>query len=82
MMTGALVERRSPGRRVTHESMCWVGAAQESLLVQEPAEDAYGRDAYGRQARCLSPVASQGGGGSDDDGRAGRAPITRGAGHP
>ena len=21
------------------------------------AEDAYGRDAYGRQARCLSPVA-------------------------
>ena len=36
MMTGALVERRSPGRRVTHESMCWVGAAQESLLVQKP----------------------------------------------
>jgi hypothetical protein len=35
MMTGALVKRRSPGRRVTHESMCWVGAAQESLLVQD-----------------------------------------------
>jgi hypothetical protein len=30
MMTGALVERRSPGRRVTHESMCWVGAAQRA----------------------------------------------------
>jgi len=29
MMTGALVERRSPEGRVTHESMCWVGAAQE-----------------------------------------------------
>ena len=36
MMMGALVERRSPGRRVTHESMCWVGAAQESNLVQHP----------------------------------------------
>jgi hypothetical protein len=36
MMTGALVERRSPGRRVTHESMCWVGAAQESNLVEHP----------------------------------------------
>ena len=36
MMTGALVERRSPGRRVTHDNMGRVRAVQESKLVEHP----------------------------------------------
>jgi hypothetical protein len=36
MMTGALVERRSPGRRVTHDNMGRVRAVQESNLVEHP----------------------------------------------
>ena len=58
------------------------GAGQESnLLVGALARDRL-TPLDLAVAREKPPVGAQGGGGADDDGRAGRAPITRAAGHP